>query len=245
MLKRTIACPSCKSGIPVTLDETRHKVTGISKYCPSCGIQIYKRCPKCNCPFSKLTRFCPECGTEVHVVRMQEPFCTPKAAGRLSRLRQDAVDLAKFLRELLLVYVRLNPPNLAAYRFCEIIASINDNTPRLQIVSIVEEALNEAPGVLDTDAVEEWRRNIGIMATELVSNTRKALDESLPDWPACISHPWIENPGVHGQRVARYLKRQLSQTSTICPSSGKSIHKFAISSLAIERSCREAAFGNT
>lgn len=214
MATKAIPCPACHSDIPVKIDETLRKVIDIAKFCPSCGIQIHRRCPNCNSSFSKLTPFCHQCGKEVHGRQKQASTSlislSAEADQLLNRLRQDALDSAKLIRETLLVVTRCNPPNLAAHRFYEIVASISDNTPRTEIATLVGQALNEAQGALDTEALENWRGFAGNIVTEVVAATRKSLDATLSDWRTYISHPWIEQPESHAQRIRLQLETAMS-----------------------------------
>lgn len=214
MPTRTLTCPACNSNIPIAVDESLRKVVNVPNYCPSCGIPIQKRCPSCNRSFSKLARFCHDCGAEVHPPRNHSS--TPRhqlpssSAHLLKRLRQDAQDSVKFVREALLVIVRLNPPNLAAHRFCEIVAPITESMPRSNVATLVGQALTEAQGVLDDNALEEWRGIASGIVGEIVAATRKSLDTTLPEWRQFISHPWIDNPDVNALWIRAKLESAIN-----------------------------------
>ncbi len=67
-----------------------------------------------------------------------------RSAEHLDQLRRDAADSCRFVREALLICVRLNPIRIAAQRFCEIIGTITADTTRPVVVEITGNALKEA-----------------------------------------------------------------------------------------------------
>lgn len=215
MSESLLCCPACKS--PITPDHrsdgaTMHRAP---RFCPSCGIHLHRSCPACGVGLTALTRFCPDCGKEIHasngggeITAIAVKDIT--SAEYLARLRKDAADSCRLVREVLLVLVRLNPIHVAAHRFCEIINTITPDMPRPAIAEVTGQALEESQGAFDPDAMENWRSGAAGSIGEFVSSCRNSLDKCGLPWQQHIDHEWILDPEPHAVHITHELEKALS-----------------------------------
>lgn len=213
-------CPACKKFLVTMVEDTLPKSL-LPNNCPSCGVRIHRRCPNCDESFTKLSQFCPKCGKQVYAQASKrlakQRFRSPETDKFLQRLRRDAEDSGRLIREMLLIFVHRNSVKRAAHIFFELINPINEkNTPRPNAAAIYEQALSEAKLVLDTDALEQTKLLVSSLVTEVVASARKKLDRTLPNWRKFVSHSWIERPEEHAQQVnEQFMGAMSSQISDI------------------------------